>query len=143
GEVASKAHLLVAGTQRAQAVGVGVAWVGIAEVDDALRGEALLVRAGAVEVIIDQARAVRLAARRDILTGKYPDTLGHTQWAEVEIPVRRAVDFLVKRREFPEVKGVVHRGDLPQQSQQWMVRDFFEAVGGLGALGEMGRGPEP
>ena len=53
----------------------------------------------------------------------------HAERANVEIPVRRAVDLLVERRELPEIESVMHRVYLAQQRQQGVVGHFFEVLG--------------
>ena len=64
-------------------------------------------RAGAVDVVIDEVRRIRLAARRHVLAGQNPDLLRRAQRAEVEQPVGAAVDFLIERCQLPQVEGVM------------------------------------
>jgi hypothetical protein len=67
-------------------------------VDDLLGREVLGASAGAVLVVIDDAGAVGLAARRRVLAGENPDFLGNTERVEDETPEGGFVDFLIIKR---------------------------------------------
>jgi hypothetical protein len=64
--------------------------------------------------------------------------VGHAKGVEAEVPVGAAHDLLVKRRELPEVKRIVHRIDLLEEVQQWVVEDFLH-LQGLGNAGRQAR----
>ena len=91
-------------------------------------------RAGAVEVVIDEVRAMS-GSRRGVTfwLGRIQICCGVPERAEVEQPVGAAVDFLVERCQLPEVESVVHRVDLRQQVEQRMVGHFLDVLGRLGA----------
>ena len=143
GVVGRQGHLLEAGAQRRQAAGVRVARVGEAEADDLLRRVAHRAGGAAVLVVIDRARAVRLAADADVLARQDPDLLRHAQErVGLQQPVGAAVDLQVELRQLPEVEAVEQRVHRAQQRQQRMVGDFLDALGGLRRQVQVRRGAQ-
>ena len=101
-------------------------------------GRALLARPRAIAVVIDEITAIRPAPWRHVLARQNPDVLRHAKRPHVEIPVRAALHFLIQRREFPEIEGIVIGICVSQQRQQRMIEDFFKAFGAAGVGFQVG-----